>query len=197
MIGILLSGGMDSIALAFWKRPDIAFTIDYGQRAAEAEIEASSRVAQELGLRHEIVRVDCRALGSGDMAGSAPLDDAPASDWWPYRNQLLITLAAMRGASLGVRCLLLGSVQSDEIHADGRRSFYQAIDAVMRLQEGAVEIDAPALSMSTVELIRTAKVPETLIAWAHSCHTGNLACGTCRGCVKHYYVAREVFGHAY
>ena len=36
MRALLLSGGMDSIALAFWKRPEIAITIDYGQRAAEA-----------------------------------------------------------------------------------------------------------------------------------------------------------------
>ena len=34
---LLLSGGMDSIALAYWKRPDIALTIDYGQAAADAE----------------------------------------------------------------------------------------------------------------------------------------------------------------
>jgi 7-cyano-7-deazaguanine synthase len=197
MIGVLLSGGMDSIALAYWKRPDIAFTIDYGQRAAEAEIEASTRVAAELGLRHEILRVDCGPLGSGDMAGSAALDNAPASDWWPYRNQLLITLAAMRGVGLGVKQLFLGTVQSDEIHADGREAFYRAIDAVMALQEGEIRIEAPALALSTVELIHRAQVPEALIAWAHSCHTGNLACGTCRGCVKHYYVTREVFGHAY
>lgn len=40
---ILLSGGMDSIALAYWKRPEIAITIDYGQKPAAAEVVASKR----------------------------------------------------------------------------------------------------------------------------------------------------------
>ena len=33
--GLLLSGGMDSIAIAWWKRPQWAITFDYGQTAAE------------------------------------------------------------------------------------------------------------------------------------------------------------------
>lgn len=43
MKALLLSGGMDSISVAFWKRPEIAISIDYGQRAAEAEITAANR----------------------------------------------------------------------------------------------------------------------------------------------------------
>jgi 7-cyano-7-deazaguanine synthase len=31
-----------------------------------------------------------------------------------------------------------------------------------------------------------------VLAWAHSCHTGVLACGRCRGCVKHYETWREL-----
>jgi len=38
MKAILLSGGLDSIALAYWLRPQIAVTIDYGQRPARAVI---------------------------------------------------------------------------------------------------------------------------------------------------------------
>jgi 7-cyano-7-deazaguanine synthase len=45
---ILLSGGIDSIALAYWQRPDIAITIDYGQAPAQAEINASTAVASAL-----------------------------------------------------------------------------------------------------------------------------------------------------
>lgn len=48
--GILLSGGMDSMALAYLERPDIAFTINYGQRCAEAEIKASAYIAGVLNI---------------------------------------------------------------------------------------------------------------------------------------------------
>lgn len=51
--------------------------------------------------------------------------------------------------------------------------------------------------MTTAELVRHSGVPREILAWAHSCHTGNLACGQCRGCVKHYQVTKEIYGVAY
>jgi 7-cyano-7-deazaguanine synthase len=188
---------MDSIAVSYWQMPAIALTIDYGQKAALAEMSAAARVCADLGIRHEQVRVDCSALGSGDMAGEAALEVAPVPEWWPYRNQMLITFAAMKGLSLGVSELMLGSVASDGSHADGRPDFYAAADALLHLQEGAMRVSAPALTMSTVELVRSSRVPRELLSWAHSCHVGDLACGACRGCVKHYQVTNELFGDAY
>jgi 7-cyano-7-deazaguanine synthase len=188
---------MDSIALAWWRRPQIAITIDYGQLAAPAEIGAAARVAEEIDARHEVVRANCSGIGSGDMAGGAPDLLAPVSEWWPYRNQLLVTLAAARGLALGVSSLLVGSVATDSAHADGTSSFYVALDALMRLQEGEVSVEAPAIGMTTVELVRSSGVPREVLAWAHSCHVGALACGGCRGCVKHYRTMDELYGEAY
>lgn len=194
---LLLSGGMDSIALAFWQRPELAFTVDYGQAPASAEIAAAKQVCEELGIGHHVIRADCSSLGSGDMANMTPLDIAPVPEWWPFRNQLLLTLAGMRAASLGVRTLLVGSVASDAAHADGRAEFYSAIDVLMSLQEGAIRVEAPALGMTTAELVEQSGVPRPLLAWAHSCHIGTLACGACRGCVKHYEVTKQVYGDPY
>lgn len=197
MKAVLLSGGMDSISVAFWKRPETAITIDYGQRAAEAEITAASQVAKEIGMQHEIIAIDCRAIGSGDMAGHDALDVAPVPEWWPFRNQLLLTFAAARGIVLGITELMTGSVSSDVTHADGRPEFYDAMDRVTAVQEGGIRISAPALEITTTELVRRSGVPREILAWAHSCHTGNLACGQCRGCVKHYQVTKEIYGVAY
>lgn len=197
MKALLLSGGMDSISVAYWKRPDIAITIDYGQRAAEAEITAAGQAAKEIGMQHEVVTIDCRAIGSGDMAGSDAICVAPVPEWWPFRNQLLLTFAAARGIVLGVTELMTGSVSSDATHADGRPDFYNAMDSVTALQEGGIRVSAPALDMTTVELVHRSGVPREILAWAHSCHTGNLACGQCRGCVKHYQVTKEIYGEAY
>lgn len=194
---ILLSGGVDSIALAWWRRPKVAITIDYGQLAARAEIAAAARVCQDSDMRHEIVRADCSAVGSGDMAGDEPDPLAPVTEWWPYRNQLLVTLAAARGVALGVTSLLVGSVATDASHVDGTPAFYAALDALIRLQEGKVSVEAPAIGLTTVELVRTSAVPREVLAWAHSCHVGILACGGCRGCVKHYHVMDELYGEAY
>jgi 7-cyano-7-deazaguanine synthase len=190
--GILLSGGMDSIALAYWKKPNVAFTIDYGQRPAKAEISASEQICKLLNIHHEIIIVDCKGLGSGDLSESEKLSIAPSSEWWPYRNQLLITLASMRGVSLGLKSLMVGSVKSDGFHRDGTEIFYKSMNSLMNYQEGGIVIESPAIHLSTIELIQVSSVPDEILFWAHSCHKFNHPCGHCRGCYKYIEVIEKL-----
>jgi len=189
---LLLSGGMDSIAIAWWKRPDIALTLDYGQHAAEAEIKAASVTCQSLGIEHHIIRIDCRSLGSGDMAGTDADPNAPSSDWWPYRNQMIISLAAMKAIALGVTHLWIGTVKSDGTHLDGTQGFVSRISDLMAFQEGAMVVEAPAIELSTSELVRISDVTPGGLAWAHSCHKANIPCGSCRGCNKYFQVLDDI-----
>lgn len=189
---LLLSGGMDSIAIAWWKRPDFGITIDYGQLPAQAELDAAGAVCRALAIEHHRIVLDCRGLGSGDMAGVAADPHAPASDWWPYRNQMLATFGAMRAISLQVGRLLIGSVRSDGIHRDGTPEFVRRLNDLMAMQEGGMVIEAPAIALSTTELIRSAQIPRSVLGWAHSCHKANVPCGTCRGCSKHALVLQEL-----
>lgn len=191
---LLLSGGMDSITIAWWKRPDLAITIDYGQLPAAAEITASQAICHRLGISHHILQVDCRSLGSGDMAGLEPDALAPATDWWPYRNQLLVTLAAMKAVSLGVKELWLGTVASDASHRDGTTDFITAMSALLSLQEGGITVSAPAIGISTFDLVRHSGIPVEILAWAHSCHRAEVACGACRGCNKYFEVLGGLLG---
>lgn len=189
---LLFSGGMDSVAMAAWKRPDLLLTIDYGQRPAVGEVRAAKVVAECLELSHEVLKIDCTALGSGDLAGIAALTIAPASDWWPYRNQLLITIAASRALSLSATELMIATVRSDGVHADGRREFIDLIDRVLAIQEGGLRLISPAIDISTAELVRKSGIDSTTLAWAHSCHVAAWSCGQCRGCNKRFEVWQEL-----
>jgi 7-cyano-7-deazaguanine synthase len=189
---LLLSGGQDSIALAYWLRPDLAISIDYGQLPAQAELRAAEKICEVLGIKQVKVSVDCSSLGSGDLAGSQAVAAAPSSEWWPFRNQLLVTLAASFALSNGASELLLGAVSTDEGHADGRQEFFDTMDAVMRLQEGGIRVRTPAIHLTSAELIRTSGISMELLCWAHSCHRSNFACGQCRGCIKHKNVMYEL-----
>ena len=126
------------------------------------------------------------------MAGAEASVHAPATDWWPYRNQLLVTLAAMKSIGLGVTHLLIGTVKSDGSHRDGTPTFVAAISNVLALQEGGLRVEAPAIDMTTAELARESGVPAGALAWAHSCHKADVACGNCRGCNKYFEVLREL-----
>lgn len=185
MKAILLSGGMDSIALAFWQRPEVAITVNYGQIPADAEIRAASSVARELRMAHVVITVDCRNLGCGEMAGTKRIAGSPTPEWWPFRNQLLITLGAMHLAGTETEELMIGSVAGDKRHADGREEFVNGISSVVRQQEFGLRISAPAIRLNSAELIRESGIPMEILAWAHSCHSHSMACGVCRGCTKH------------
>ncbi|WVV48425.1 hypothetical protein THH46_04340 [Pseudomonas sp. NA13] len=79
---------MDSLTLAWWRQPDIAFTLNYGQLAAQAEIEASRTICRELSIPHHVIEIDCRQLGSGI---------------WPA-HKLTTWLRPRTGGHTGTRC---------------------------------------------------------------------------------------------
>lgn len=189
---ILLSGGIDSIALAYWKKPDIAITVNYGQAPAETEIRTSATVANALNIPHYIVAADCSKLGSGDLLNQKALSVSPSSEWWPYRNQLLVTLACMKGIGLGIGELMLASVKSDGFHKDGTAQFYQLMSQLMEFQEANIRVTCPAIEMTSVELVQQSGVPDSLLHWAHSCHKSKIPCGNCRGCNKYREVMYEL-----
>ena len=190
---ILLSGGMDSIAIAYWKKPDIAITIDYGQKCAAAEIRSAAFVAEELNMQHHVIHVDCSSLGSGCLHGTEPLPIAPMREWWPYRNQLLVTLACMKEISFGVKTIYVGSIKQDgDRHKDGTQEFYNRLSSLIEYQEGGIKIEMPAAELNTTDIIKKYKVPLYLILHSHSCHTSNIPCLECPGCIKNYKVRQEL-----
>jgi len=183
--GLLISGGIDSIALAAWLRPAVCLTIDYGQVPADAEIRAARAACADLKLAHEVLSIDCSAIGSGDLAGRAASVLAPVQEWWPFRNQLLITLAATFLVEHNLEELLIGIVKSDGAHQDGTPAFIDQLSSLLALQEGNLRVRAPAIHLSSLELIRQSGISWDILAWAHSCHVSTVACGQCRGCYKH------------
>ena len=194
-VALLLSGGMDSFALAYRERPALSIHVDYGQLPAIAERKAAKLISERLNLRLIEIDIDLKSVGSGDLHGTKPVCQAPASDWWPFRNQALVTVAGMSAISHSVDTLMLGTVTSDQVHRDGTPEFIEKMNDLMSAQEGQIRVEAPFMSISTVESIRESGIPFSLLAWAHSCHTGNIACGHCRGCKKHREV-REKLGFA-
>jgi 7-cyano-7-deazaguanine synthase len=190
--GLLLSGGMDSSAIAYWLRPDVAFTVDYGQLSVKGEVYAANKICEALGIKHEVLKADCAALGSGAMFGIPALPLAPVPEWFPFRNQLLLTVVGIRALQLELETLLFGAVKSDARQADGSEEFFTAITALFTMQEGHLRVSTPALQMTTVELIREAQIPFSILGWAHSCDVSDSACGNCNSCLKYRAVLFEL-----
>jgi 7-cyano-7-deazaguanine synthase len=189
---LLLSGGIDSAAIAAWLRPALCVTIDDGQRAANAEIQASAQICKDLGLRHETLSARIPQLGAGDMSGGETSKHSAHSEFWPFRNQYLITLAAMSAMAYQCDRVLIGTVVTDQRHLDGSPAFTENLDRLLALQEGGVRLYTPAASMTTAGLVHRSQISASVLGGSHSCHTGNVACGRCRGCQKHSEVMEEL-----
>lgn len=190
---LLISGGIDSAALAYDLGPDLAITVDYGQTPAEAEIQASQEICRELGITHEVLRFDTSELGTGTMSAQDQIEVASTPEWWPFRNQLIITIAAIDAVKRGAEKLIIGTVESDREHADGTPEFLRLIDELVSLQEGELHISAPAKDLTSKELVSETGISPDLLGWTHSCHVSNNPCGTCRGCRKRQDVVDEIF----
>lgn len=189
---VLLSGGVDSICLTHGIKPDIAYTLDYGQIVADREIYVSKYLCKTLNIQHKIIKVDCKHLGSGSLANSESNDISPSREWWPFRNQLLITLASMQALRDSINEIYLASVKSDNFHKDGTKEFYKMINNLLFYQEGKIKVMCPTLDFFSHELVQKYNVPKKLIMMAHSCHISNLSCGVCSGCIKQLKVRYEL-----
>lgn len=195
---LLLSGGLDSTSVAATHRPDAALFIDYGQMPAEAELAAARHVADHLELELLVLAVDLSEVGAGLLIGSDQTSAAaPTAEWFPYRNQFLITVAAAYAVTRDFGCVAVGLTHGDgDRHADGTTDFIGAIDRTVSMQEGGVHVSAPAHRTAPEDLVRNSSLPEHVLRRTHSCHTGHLACGQCPGCARRRTILEAVFGTA-
>lgn len=189
---ILLSGGLDSIALMYLEKPSIAITIDYGQKCSKAELNASVKVCKILNIKHIKINIDCSKIGSGDLFNNRPLNIGKSEEWWPFRNQLIITIAAIKAITLGVQELLIGTVKSDDQYRDGTSEFFSRVNDLISYQEGGIKISAPAINLSSIDLIKKSKIPNDILYWAHSCNKNNVPCGLCDSCLKYIQTMEQI-----
>jgi 7-cyano-7-deazaguanine synthase len=203
---LLLSGGMDSAALAAWVRPAAALFIDYGQRPAPSEGRAAAAVAAALSIPFDRLRVDLSSIGSGLLIeehqgadDSTARDVSPSPEWWPLRNQLLCSIAAAWALSSRVpagrriQTVLTATVAGDgSRHIDGTRAFYDALDRVTSMQEGNIRVRAPVSDLDAGDLVRRSGVTEEVLGWTHSCHRSATPCAACPGCWKREQVLDQV-----
>ena len=145
---LLYSGGIDSTCLALLERPELLVTIDYGQRSCDGEIRASKHIAAQLGLRHDVIECRMTELGAGDLAGMPSPEGAHVTETWPFRNQMLITLAAMKHARDGFFDIIIGTVSTDSDHPDGTSTFVSAISDTLQVQDYRMSVRAPAIGMT-------------------------------------------------
>src|SRR3546814_6682382 len=99
---------------------------------------------------------------------------APVPEWWPFRNQLILTIAGAVALHLNETELMIGALRTDGVHADGRPEFIEMISALMQMQGGGLRVSAPAIELSAAELVRISGIPQSVLGWRSEEHTSEL-----------------------
>jgi 7-cyano-7-deazaguanine synthase len=201
----LLSGGLDSVVAA-WAAQEtheiaLALTCDYGQRAAQREVEAAARVAALMGCRHVVL--DLRWLGAlggsalTDAAGPVPqlapegLDDATLtaqtarSVWVPNRNGVLINVAGAYADAQDCQAIVVGfNVEEAATFADNSQAFMAAADSFLALSTRShPRVISPTAALDKRQIVALGRKLGAPLHCVWSCYLGGEEpCGQCESC---------------
>ena len=201
---LLLRGGMDSTTmLAYALRQDgeiFPVLFDYNQKH-KVELDAAQKVVDYYASRGSavsgprILKVDLGQIGCSaltayqkDSTWKVPDNMAQQIDTVvPFRNTLLITMAAAYAESLGIVDVFAGPVKEDfEAYRDCRPTFYHALMTALSLgatRAADLTVHTPFVTWWKKEVIKWGldnNVPYNL---THTCYNGvSPACGTCPAC---------------
>lgn len=191
----LLSGGPDSaVAAAIAKREGYelyCLSFNYGQIATK-ELESAKKIANVLGAKeHRIVDV----FFLKDLYGpgvTALLDESmPMPEKFeqsvvvPFRNGILLSIAAGYAAAVGAEVIFYGAQGDDaRFYPDCRQRFVSAISqAISSGTESNLTVRNPLGDKTKAEVIKLAIELGVPLELTWSCYlNGDLHCGRCESC---------------
>lgn len=203
---VLASGGLDSTVSAAVARRDgyqlHLLSVDYGQRHRR-ELDAARRVARALAaVDHRVVALDLRAIGGSALTGALAVPKGRSGaqraegipvTYVPARNTILLALALSYAETAEAQTVFIGANVIDYSgYPDCRPEFLRAFEEVARLgtKAGAegrgIQIKAPLIEMSKVEIIELGTTLGVPFELTHSCYDpteAGDACGQCDSCL--------------
>ncbi|MFH1728633.1 MAG: 7-cyano-7-deazaguanine synthase QueC [Pseudomonadota bacterium] len=195
----LISGGLDSAvstSIAAKDHEIIGVHFNYGQKTEKKELKAFNDLADfyNIEIRHEIkIPVYGKLPGSSltnhnlEISKQAPKDNEIPQTYVPFRNGMMLSVAASIAESYGANKIFIGAVWEDssgypDCRMDFLKSMEEAIDKGTR-PETKIEICAPIIDMNKSEIIKKGYEIKTPFDLTWSCYCENhKACGKCESC---------------
>lgn len=201
---VLFSGGMDSTALLY-HAADLygaynvsALSFKYGSKHNDAESSAAFKIAKHIGIERQVIVLDGLTphlqsnllLHGGDIPEGHYSSANMSKTVVPFRNGIMLSIAAGIAQSRGCRHLLIANHSGDHaIYPDCRGEFIKDMAAaIFAGTDGAVELQAPFTDIRKEDIIT--RVPKAPWHLTYSCYKGGTVhCGRCGTCFER----REAF----
>lgn len=215
---LLLSGGLDSIAnlYAAKKDPEIviarAITFDYGQKAAQREIQVAKYHCQRLGVSHRVFKTSLFAKNSSSAltssriripSGNNEVDisnfdvskQSAQAVWVPNRNGLFLNIAAFFAESMDAKYIMIGFNQEEaQTFPDNSLEFLEAANQFFIYStRNQVTVKSYTVQLNKREIVRIYG-PHFALDKIWPCYQGfDQWCGQCESC-KRYQAALQSCG---
>jgi len=197
---ILLSGGMDSataLGIAASKGYRLApIHFDYGQRNRLKERQAFDNLTKFYNTEKTlVVPMDfLKTIGGSALTDESipvqqrmPSENEIPSTYVPFRNGIMLSLAAAYAEIIGAKAIFTGFVEEDSSgYPDCREIFVDAMNKAVNLgrrPESSVEIIAPFLHLRKSEIVQLGTKLGVPYQFTWSCYLGGKKqCGKCPAC---------------
>lgn len=196
---VIYSGGLDSTVLLTKVKSDVedvvALNFDYGSKHNIRERTSAIRVCNQLEI--PIVLMDLDFIGQSfksdllKSGGAIPKghyeEESMKSTVVPFRNGIMLSIAAGYAESIGARQLLLASHAGDHtVYADCRPEFnYMMATAIHLGTESHIQVVAPFQHITKTQIVAIGGIFNAPLHLTYSCYNGRENhCGFCGTCVE-------------
>ena len=194
---LVYSGGLDSTTLLYEYRDRIALAVsfDYGSKHNARELACAAEHCRALGIRHLVIPLEFMAkyfrsdllIGGGEIPEGAYDEDNMHATVVPFRNGIMLAVAAGLAESYGLDTLLIANHAGDHaIYPDCRPAFVEAFDAAVRAgtYEG-IRVLSPYCNITKRDIALRGHALGIDYAKTWSCYKGGERhCGKCGTCVE-------------
>jgi len=205
---VLLSSGLDSavafkMALDEWG-VDLALTFDYGQRAADKEVEYARRICERYGVRHEVIELpwleDVTRTSLVYRREQVPTPTEAELDeitgraretahavWVPNRNGTLINVAGSFADAHKIGLIVCGfNAEEGATFPDNQPEFVNAVNQSLYYStENHAKVVAPVIGLDKVGIIKKGVEIKAPLDLSWSCYfSGERPCGKCESCMR-------------
>lgn len=192
---IVLSGGMDSVTMLHEFKDSIALAVyfHYGSNHEAREAECARRQCEIVGVELVEINLDFMSRhfssslfeGADAIPGEDYAEQNMASTVVPFRNGIMLSVAAGLAESRGLKAVMIANHSGDHaIYPDCRPEFIAAMsEAIKQGTYADIALWAPYTMLSKTEIVRRGAALGVDYSLTYSCYRGGEHhCGTCATC---------------